>query len=70
MTPRLAALLKWVTKLRQAGLWACHCTEEFTLQRIHPLGHQEKVVYECSCLADLTREPAKGNILNYLVADV
>jgi hypothetical protein len=38
MTPRLAALVKWVVELRDGGLWACHCTEEFTLRWIHPLG--------------------------------
>jgi hypothetical protein len=32
MTPRLAALVKWVAELHKAGLKACHCVEEFTLQ--------------------------------------
>jgi hypothetical protein len=32
VTPRLAALVKWVTELRNAGLQACHCVEEFTLR--------------------------------------
>jgi hypothetical protein len=31
MMPRLAALIKQVAKLREAGLKACQCTEEFTL---------------------------------------
>jgi hypothetical protein len=29
MTDRLAALVRRVTELRQAGLEACHCAEEF-----------------------------------------
>jgi hypothetical protein len=37
MTPHLAALVKRVSELRQAGLQACHCAEEFTLQWIRPL---------------------------------
>jgi hypothetical protein len=32
MMPRLAALVKWVAKLHEVGLKACHCTKEFTLQ--------------------------------------
>jgi hypothetical protein len=39
MTNSLAALTKRVAELRQADLEACHCIEEFYLQRIHPLGH-------------------------------
>jgi hypothetical protein len=31
MTPRLAALVKRVAELCDAGLEACHCAEEFTL---------------------------------------
>jgi hypothetical protein len=31
MMPRLAALIKQVTELREVGLMACHCAEEFTL---------------------------------------
>jgi hypothetical protein len=48
MTPRLATLVKRVTELCQAGLWACHYAEEFTLWRIHLLSHWEKLAYECS----------------------
>jgi hypothetical protein len=70
ITPRLATLAKWVTKIHQAGLQACHCTEEFTLRWICPLGHQEKLAYECSLLVDLTRKLAEGKIINYLVVDV
>jgi hypothetical protein len=32
MTPHLAALVKRVAELREAGLQACHCIEEITLQ--------------------------------------
>jgi hypothetical protein len=31
MTDRLAALVRRVAELRQAGLEACHCVEEFYL---------------------------------------
>jgi hypothetical protein len=64
MTLRLAALLKWVAKLRDSDLWVCHCAKEFTLRRIHPLGHREKLAYECTWLADPSREPSVGRILN------
>jgi hypothetical protein len=70
MTPHLAALAKRVTKLRQAGLWACHYAEEFTLWWIHPLDHREKLAYECPQLADPTREPVDGKILISFVTDV
>jgi hypothetical protein len=30
MTPRLAALVKRVAELCEAGLKVCHCVEEFT----------------------------------------
>jgi hypothetical protein len=39
MTDRLAALIKRVAELRQAGLEACHYVEEFYLRRIRPLSH-------------------------------
>jgi hypothetical protein len=47
MTPRMAALVKRVVELCAVGLRACHCTEEFTLRRIHPLGHRDKLAYDC-----------------------
>jgi hypothetical protein len=47
MTNRLDVLTKRVAELRQAGLEACHCVEEFYLQRIHPLGRQKKLAFEC-----------------------
>jgi hypothetical protein len=64
MTPCLAALVKRVAELREAGLQACHYVEEFTLQRIHPLDHQEKLTYECLWLTDPCREPGVGKIYN------
>jgi hypothetical protein len=51
MTPSLAVLVKRVTELYQAGLRVCHCAKEFTLWRIHPLGCQEKLAYECPRIA-------------------
>jgi hypothetical protein len=53
MTPRLAALVKWVAELYHSDLRACHCSEEFTLWWIHPLGHRE-----CPRLADPSRDSA------------
>jgi hypothetical protein len=66
MTPRLAALVKWVTNLRDSSLRAHHYAKEFTLRWIHPLGHREKLAYECPRLADPNREPATGRIFNFL----
>jgi hypothetical protein len=62
MTLCLSALVKRVAELREADLKACHCIEEFTLRWIHPLGHWEKLAFECPRLADPTREPADGTI--------
>jgi hypothetical protein len=70
MTPHLQALVDQVTKLRQASLQACHCAEEFTLRRIHPLNHREKLAYERPWLADPTHEPAAAKILNSFIADI
>jgi hypothetical protein len=64
MTPRLAALVKQAAELRTAGLWACHCAQEFTLQQIHPLGWRERLAYDCPQLTDLSREPAVGKMFN------
>jgi hypothetical protein len=44
MTLHVAALVKWVVALHNAGLQACHYAEDFTLRQIHPLGHQDKLV--------------------------
>jgi hypothetical protein len=60
MTNRLAALTKRVVELRQAGLEACHCVEEFYLRRIRPLGRRKKLAFECPRLADPHREPSEG----------
>jgi hypothetical protein len=38
MTDRLVTLTKRVAELRQAGLEACHCIEEFFIRWIRPLG--------------------------------
>jgi hypothetical protein len=63
MTDRLAALIKRVTELHQAGLEACHCVEEFYLQRIHPLGRQKTLAFECLWMADPSRDPSEGDLL-------
>jgi hypothetical protein len=62
MTPCLAALVKRVAELHDAGLRVCHCTEEFTLWQIRPLGHREKIAYECPRLADPSRDHAASKI--------
>jgi hypothetical protein len=62
MTPRLTTLVKWVAELHDTGLRACHCAEEFTHRQIRPLGHWEKLAFECPRLADPSHEPASGKI--------
>jgi hypothetical protein len=62
MTDCLAALVRRVAELRQAGLEACHCVEEFYLRRIRPLGRQKTLAFESSRLADPSRDPLPGNI--------
>jgi hypothetical protein len=52
---------------QSGGLRACHYADEFTLRRIHPLGRQEKLVYECSWFADPSHELADGKILTSLL---
>jgi hypothetical protein len=47
MTDRLATLTKRIAELRQAGLEACHCVEEFYIQWIRPLGHRKILAFEC-----------------------
>jgi hypothetical protein len=66
MTPRLAALVKRVTEPCDSGLRVRHCAEEFTFQQIHSLGRWEKLAYECTWLADPSREPTAGRILTLL----
>jgi hypothetical protein len=69
MTPCLAALVKRVAELRDTGLRACHYAEEFTLQRIHPLDHRDKLAYECPRLADPDHDPTDSKILtSFIVA--
>jgi hypothetical protein len=58
--PRLKAMIKRVTKLRRAGLMACHYTKEFILRWIRPLGQWEKLTFECLQFADPTRNPSPG----------
>jgi hypothetical protein len=62
MTDRLAALVRHVIELRQAGLEACHCAEEFYLRRIRPLGRRKTLAFESPRLADPSRDPLPGNI--------
>jgi hypothetical protein len=59
MNDHLTALVKRVAELREAGLKACHCVEEFHLRQIRPLGRQEKLAFECSRLSDPSHKPAK-----------
>jgi hypothetical protein len=68
MTSRLAALVKQVAELRDAGLWACHYAKEFTLWWILPLGHWEKLVYECPRFYDPNHERAASRSFCYGVA--
>jgi hypothetical protein len=46
MTDRLAALVRRVVELHQAGLEACHCAKEFYLRRIRPLGRRKTLAFE------------------------
>jgi hypothetical protein len=66
MTPCLAGLVKWVAELYNIGLRTCHCTKEFTPRWIHPLGHRDNLAYECSRLADPSREPADSKTFNFV----
>jgi hypothetical protein len=65
MIVRLFALVKRVAELRDSGLWARHCAREFTLRQIFPLGHREKLTYECPRLPDPSHEPVAGNFFNF-----
>jgi hypothetical protein len=62
MTDRLAALVVRIAKLCQARLEVCHCVEKFQLRRIHPLGRQKTLAFECAWMADPSRDPSEGNI--------
>jgi hypothetical protein len=59
---RLAALVRRVAELRQAGLEACHSAEEFYLRWIRPLGRRKTLAFESPRLADPSRDPLPGNI--------
>jgi hypothetical protein len=60
MNSHLSALVKRVAELREARLKVCHHIEEFHLQQIRPLGHREKLAFECPQLSDPSREPVEG----------
>jgi hypothetical protein len=62
MTDRLAALVRRIAELCQAGLEACHCAEEFYLRRICPLGRRKTLAFESPRLADPSRDPLPGKI--------
>jgi hypothetical protein len=62
MTDRLAALIKRVAELRQAGIEVCHCVKEFHLRWIRPLGRQKTLTFECPRMADLSRDPSEGDL--------
>jgi hypothetical protein len=62
MTDRLAALIKRIAELHQAGLEACHCVEEFYVQRICPLGRRKTLAFECLWIVDPSRDPSEGDL--------
>jgi hypothetical protein len=62
MTDRLATLVRHVAELRQAGLEACHCAEEFYLRRIRPLGRRKTLAFESPRLTDPSRDSLPGKI--------
>jgi hypothetical protein len=62
MTNRLAALVRRIAKLRQAGLKVCHYAEEFYLRWIRPLGRRKTLAFESPRLADPSRDPLPGKI--------
>jgi hypothetical protein len=62
MTDRLATLVRRIAELCQAGLEACHCTEEFYLRWIRPLGRRKTLAFESPRLADPSRDPLLGKI--------
>jgi hypothetical protein len=67
MTDRLAALVRRVAELRQVGLEACHCAEEFYLRWIRPLGRQKTLAFESPRLADPSRDPLPCNIFIFFL---
>jgi hypothetical protein len=67
MTDRLAALVRRVAELRQAGLEACHSVEEFYLWWIRPLGRRKTLAFESPRLADPSRDPLPVTSLYFLL---
>jgi hypothetical protein len=65
MTDRVAALVRRVAELCQAGLEACHCAEEFYLWRIRPLGRRKTLAFESPRLADPSRDPLPDKIFMF-----
>jgi hypothetical protein len=61
MADRSAALIKRVAELRQVGLAACHCIEEFHLRRIRPLDRQKILAFECPRMVNPSRDPSEGD---------
>jgi hypothetical protein len=70
MTSRLKVLVKRVIELHQARLEVCHCTLEFTLRWICPLGHWKELAFECPRLADPNCDPPASKILNHFLSSV
>jgi hypothetical protein len=62
MIDRLAALVRRVAELCQAGLETCHCAEEFYLRWIRPLSRRKTLAFKSPWLADPSRDPLPGNI--------
>jgi hypothetical protein len=62
MNDSLSALVKHVAELCEAGLKAYHCIKECHLRQIHPLGHRDKLAFECPQMANPSRDPADGQI--------
>jgi hypothetical protein len=60
----LSALVKQVAKLHEDNQKVCHCTEEFYLQQIRPLGLRETQAYECPRLNDPSHDPTDGEIFS------
>jgi hypothetical protein len=67
MNDRQTALVKRVVELREAELRACHCIEEFHLQKICPLGRREKLAFECPRQSDPSREPTEGKFTFFYI---
>jgi hypothetical protein len=66
MTNSLSTLVNCVVELYKVGLKACHCVEEFHIRRIHPLGRQETLAYECPWMVNPNRNLAGGKIFTHV----